>query len=147
MGDRSAEVAVDQPLEEDAEERRRQKGEAEDRCLSPVEGAELFDDHLALADEQRRRGAGVQRDAEGLLEVGIPVLAMPAEKPGNQGEVCGARDREELGRSLDRAEDDRPRRPNHEAGCFSASVAGPTRPRRRFQIAYTISATIAASTA
>ena len=140
-GHRAPEMTIDQPLEENAEEGGGQEGEAEDGRLAPVEGPELIENHLPLADEQRSRRAGVQRDAEGLLQIGVSVLSAPAEEPGDESEVSGARDREQLGRSLDRAEDDRPRR------LHQLSVAGSTRPRLRFQSAYAIRATIAASTA
>ena len=137
--DRTAEAPLDRPLEEDAEEGRRQERESEHPRLAPVEGAKLFQDDLPLADQERCRRAGVQRHPERLLQVGV--LPVPAEEPGHQREVCGARDRQKLGRSLDRAEDDRPRRPHQD------SAAGATRPRRRFQSANAISTTIPASTA
>ena len=75
-----------------------------------VEAPQLLRDHLPLADQQRGGRPGVQRDLEALAQLGVVALPVPAGEPWDQREVGGARDRQQLGRPLHGAEDDRPRR-------------------------------------
>ena len=49
-----------------------------------VERAQLGGDHLALADQQRRGGAGVQRDLEALARLGVELAPVPAGEPGDE---------------------------------------------------------------
>ena len=67
----------------------------------PVERGQLGGDHPALADQQRRRRPGVQRDLEALARLGVEPVPPPAREPGHQRQVRRTRDRQQLGRPLD----------------------------------------------
>ena len=95
----------------------------------------------ALADQQRRRGAGVQRDLEALAQLRVEPVPVPAGEPGDEDDVGGAGDRQQLGRTLDQSERDGapgrdPRRPGPAQvpparAASAVSLARPPPPRRR----------------
>ena len=90
---RAAEVSLDLALERVADDRRGDEREPDHRGSARVEGGELGRDLAPLADQQRRRGAGVQRDLEALARLRVDLLPAPAGEPGEEREVRGARDR------------------------------------------------------
>jgi hypothetical protein len=49
----------------------------------------------------------VEGDVEGLVEVLVLLEVVPVEEPGNEDQVAGRRDRQELGQPLDDAEGER----------------------------------------
>ena len=86
-----------------------QKREGEQRRLAEVEGAQLIGDHAALADQQGRGGAGMECHLEALPQLRVDRVPVPARQPGDEDDVGGAGDRQQLGRALDDAEQDRRR--------------------------------------
>ena len=73
-------AALDLALERVAGDRRRHERERDDRGPPRVEGGQLGGDHAALADQQRRRGAGVQRDLEALAHLGVDRRPSPSRR-------------------------------------------------------------------
>ena len=53
------------------------------------------------------QGAEVEGDVEGLVELVVLLEAGPVGQPGHEDQVSGRRDRQELGRPLHQAEDER----------------------------------------
>ena len=104
---RPAQAALDRPLQGVADDCRRQEGEAEEDDPAAVELAQLLGDHPPLADQQGRRGAGVQRHLEALAQLRVDRLPVPARQPGEEDDIGRAGDRQQLRRSLDEAQRDR----------------------------------------
>ena len=100
----TAEAAVDLLLEREADRDGGQEGERDDGDPAAVEPPHLVGDQAPLADQQGERGAAVDGDLESLAVLGADVVEVPAEQPGDDPQVGGAGDGEQLGRSLDRAE-------------------------------------------
>ena len=69
-----------------------------------VELAKLVGDLVPQRDEERQSGAAVERHLEALARLGVELLPLPSGKEGNERDVRGARDGQELGRPLDQAE-------------------------------------------
>ena len=86
-----------------------EEGEAEHARPAQVEAAQLLGDQPPLADQERRRGAGVQGDLEALAQLRVDLLPVPAGEPGDEDDVGGAGDRQQLGRALDDPERERRR--------------------------------------
>ena len=72
-GDRRgrAEAALDRALEDVADDRRRHEAQDDQLDAAAVERARRLGDLVAQADEQRRRGAGVERDLERLAQLAV----------------------------------------------------------------------------
>ena len=121
---RPAEAPLDRPLQRVADDRRRQEGEAEQQRPAAVELAQLLGDHPPLADQQRRRGAGVERHLEALAQLGVDLLPVPAGQPGDEDDVGRAGDRQQLGRALDDAERDRAARSGGRSSLARAGRLG-----------------------
>jgi len=56
--------------------------------------------------DQREEGAQVQGDVEGLVQLRVLEEEVPVEQPGDDQQMPGTGDRQELGESLDDAQDD-----------------------------------------
>ena len=56
--------------------------------------------------EHGDEGAQVQSHVERLVEVGVVEQEVPVEQPGHKDQMAGARDGQELGETLDDAQDD-----------------------------------------
>ena len=106
----------------------------------PSRRPQLLDDQAPLADQQRQRRAAVDGDLEGLAILGADVVEVPAESPGNDAQMGGAGDRQELRRSLNGPENGGA--PNSQPGSAhspdragartaGASSSGPPGRRRR----------------
>ena len=78
---RATEPPLDLALERVAGDRGRQERERDQRGAPGVEGGELLGDLAPLADQQRRRGAGVQRDLEALAGLGVDRVPIPPGEP------------------------------------------------------------------
>ena len=92
------------------------------------------------------RRSDVQRDLEALAQLGTRAVPVPAGEPGDQGQVGGAGDRQQLGRPLNGAEDDarlaRPGRRHHRGLCRGLGPRPPGRPRCHHRARMTTRATI-----
>jgi hypothetical protein len=128
---RAAEPLLDRPLEGVAGGGGGEERQREDGGSASVEVGELAGDRLPLADQQRRRGAGVERDLEALSQLGVLAGALPAGEPGDQRQVGGARDRQQLGRPLNRPQGERLRRGDVPGGLQGVEASSATRPLRR----------------
>ena len=104
---RPAEAALDRPLELVADHGRRQEGEGQDDGAARSKARSSSAISLPLADQQRRRRAGVQRDLEALAHLGVDRVPVPAGQPGDEDDVGRAGDRQQLRRTLHDAERDR----------------------------------------
>ena len=76
----------------------------------------------------------MERHLEALAQLGVDLVPVPARQPGDEDDVGGARDREQLGRALDDAQRQRAagREPavRSSADELAGSAAG-SPPRRR----------------
>ena len=75
----------------------------------------------AHVDRQRDARAGVQRDLEGLAQLGVELRVAPAEQPGDQRRVRRGGDRQQLCRALQQARA-RPRGRSGEGASLRAAV-------------------------
>jgi hypothetical protein len=117
---RAAQPPLDRPLEEQAHRGRREQGEGEP--------ARLAHQAPAQRERQRRRRPGVQGDLERLAHVPGELRVLPPEQPRHERHVAGARHREQLGRALERPEQER--LAQRERGQIDSGAA-PARRRRR----------------
>jgi hypothetical protein len=119
-----AEPLLDLPLEPVADRRRGQEGERQEQRPTGVEAAQLRGDQPPLADQERRRGTGVEGDLEALAHLGVDRVPIPARQPGDEDDVGGAGDRQQLGGALDDPEEDRPARRQRAAAQAPGVAAG-----------------------
>ena len=61
----------------------------------------------AQADQQRRRGAGVQRDLECLAQLRVELAVAPSGQPRHERDVARGGDRQQLGRPVQHAQRER----------------------------------------
>ncbi len=95
---------LDPALKREARSGRRRERERHHARAAGVERAKLVGDLAPERDEERQRGPAVKGNLEALARLGVELLPLPSGEEGNERDVSGARNRQELGRPLDQAE-------------------------------------------
>ncbi len=104
---RGSEPGLDRPLERIADDGGRRERQRDQQQPAEIEPAERVADLVAERDQERRRGSGVERHLEGLAQLRIEPVVLPAEQPRDERDVPRGRDREQLGRAVQGAEGER----------------------------------------
>ncbi len=100
-----ARAALQPLLQEVPHSRGRGEGEGGETDAASVQFARRADQFTAQGDQQRRRGARVQRHLQGVAQLGVELRLGPARQAGKQRGVRRGGDRQHLRRALHQAEE------------------------------------------